>query len=141
MRYVGQSYELDVAVSLTAGSADAIEDAFQTLHEEIYGYANRGLPVEVVGLRLTHRRPGVAPFSSGGEGGSGRPFAERPAYFPGLADPVVTPIYWRDDLASGQVVRGPAVVEQEDATTVVYPRQSARRLTRGALLIEREEDR
>jgi N-methylhydantoinase A/oxoprolinase/acetone carboxylase beta subunit len=141
VRYVGQSYELDVPVSLTAGSAGAIEDSFQQLHERVYGYANRGLPIEVVGLRLTHRRPGVTPASLVTGSGAGRPFAERPACFPRWDGAVATAVYWRDDLAPEQVIRGPAVIEQEDATTVVYPGQRVRRLPTGGLLIEREEER
>jgi N-methylhydantoinase A len=50
-----------------------------------------------------------------------------------------TPIYWRDDLRPDQIIRGPAVIEQEDATTVVYPGQRARRLPTGGLFVEREE--
>jgi N-methylhydantoinase A/oxoprolinase/acetone carboxylase beta subunit len=137
-RYVGQSYELDVPLGLTDGSAATIESAFQTLHEEVYGYANRGLPVEVVGLRVTHRRPGVSPVADAGRSGNGHPFAERAAFFPAQPGPVATPIYWRDDLAAEQVIPGPAVIEQDDATTVVYPGQRARRLSSGALFIERE---
>ena len=59
--------------------------------------------------------------------------------FPGLSAPVPTPVFWRADLADGQLIPGPAVIEQEDATTVVYPGQVARRLARGGLLVERVE--
>ncbi len=141
VRYVGQSYELDVPLSLSDGQFDAIGVDFQRLHQQVYGYANQGLPVEVVSLRLTHRRRAVTPEPLVGRPGHGRPFAERQAYFPNLATAVPTPVYWRDDLAEEQVVRGPAVIEQEDATTVVYPGQSLRRLSTGGLLIERREDR
>jgi N-methylhydantoinase A len=73
--------------------------------------------------------------------GNGKPFAERQAFFTGLIAPVPTPIYWRDDLTIDHVVIGPAVIEQEDATTVVYPGQRAVRLPSGGLFVEREETR
>jgi N-methylhydantoinase A/oxoprolinase/acetone carboxylase beta subunit len=141
VRYVGQSYELDVPVALIQGSPDAIGDAFQQLHEEVYGYANRGLPVEIVSLRVTHRRVSVTPAPVPTRSGNGRPFAERLAFFTGLDCPTPTPIYWRDDLTTDQIVRGPAVIEQEDSTTVVYPGQRATRLPSGGLFVEREETR
>jgi N-methylhydantoinase A len=63
--------------------------------------------------------------------------AERAAYFAGQGQPVATPVYRRDDLGSEQVIAGPAIVEQADTTTVVYPGQAARCLPGGALLIQR----
>jgi len=38
---------------------------------------------------------------------------------------VDTPLYERRALASGQIIKGPAIVEQEDTTTVIYPNQQA----------------
>ncbi|HEY8884566.1 MAG TPA: hydantoinase/oxoprolinase family protein, partial [Chloroflexota bacterium] len=140
VRYVGQSYELDVPISLTGSSAEAIGAAFQAKHEEVYGYANPGLPVEVVGLRLTHRRSTVAPLPLATGTGDGQPFAERAALFPGVARPVPTPVHWRADLTAEQVILGPAVIEQEDATTIVYPGQRCRRLPTGGLFVDREAE-
>ena len=141
VRYVGQSYELGIPIALKDGTPEAIERSFQKQHEEVYGYANRGLPVEVVSLRVTHRRVSVTPAPVPTRSGTGLPFAERLAFFPGREGPVPTPIYWRDDLAYDQIVRGPAIIEQEDTTTVVYPGQRAVRLPTGGLMVEREETR
>jgi N-methylhydantoinase A/oxoprolinase/acetone carboxylase beta subunit len=140
VRYVGQSYDLDVPIVSGHSTAATIGEDFQTIHERVYGYANRGLPIEVVSLRLTHRRGSVTPAPLVSSPGAGQPFDERRAYFNGAAAPVSTPVFWREDLAAEQVIRGPAVIEQQDATTVVYPAQSARRLRTGGLLIEWEED-
>jgi N-methylhydantoinase A/oxoprolinase/acetone carboxylase beta subunit len=138
VRYVGQSYDLDVSLTPGESTAETIGEDFQRIHERVYGYANRGLPIEAVSVRLTHRRRTVSPVPLEAEPGEGQPFGERRAYFPGLAGPLTTPVYWRADLAAEQVIRGPAVIEQEDATTVVYPGQIARRLPAGGLLIQRE---
>ncbi len=37
-----------------------------------------------------------------------------------------TPVYRRDDLGPGFAIVGPAVIDQFDATTVVYPGDSVR---------------
>jgi N-methylhydantoinase A/oxoprolinase/acetone carboxylase beta subunit len=137
MRYIGQSYELDVPVEVERPAPTAILAGFHREHERAYGYADPDSPAEIVGLRLTHRRPGAPPAPLPLGVGVGRPSAERAAYFPGMAAPIPTPIYRRDALAEGQIVAGPAIIEQADATTVVYPGQAARRLSSGALLIRR----
>ena len=40
-------------------------------------------------------------------------------------EPEDTPIYLRDALSPGHVIHGPAVIEQLDATTLVYPGDKA----------------
>jgi N-methylhydantoinase A/oxoprolinase/acetone carboxylase beta subunit len=140
VRYVGQSYELDVPVGLDDASPDAIGPAFQRLHDEVYGYANLGQPIEAMSLRVTHRRASVTPVVENVASGGGVPFAERAAYFTSTDGPVPTPVYWRDDLVVGRSLDGPLIVEQEDATTVVYPGQRARLLPTGGLLIERKDE-
>jgi N-methylhydantoinase A/oxoprolinase/acetone carboxylase beta subunit len=137
VRSIGQSYELDVPVDLDQPTAAAITDGFHATHERVYGYANADAPAEIVGLRLTHRRPGVAPLPMPPRGGDGQPVAERAAFFAGQREPAPTTIYRRDDLRREQVIAGPAIVEQADATTVIYPGQAARCLPGGALLIRR----
>ena len=49
----------------------------------------------------------------------------RKVFFEQCNDYVKAPIYERERLNSGNVVQGPAVVEQYDAATVVYPRWKA----------------
>jgi N-methylhydantoinase A len=41
------------------------------------------------------------------------------------ASAVKTPIYQRDHMAPGQEISGPAVVEQLDSTTLVFPHYRA----------------
>jgi N-methylhydantoinase A len=38
---------------------------------------------------------------------------------------VEIPVYRREALLAGNVLDGPAIIEQLDATTVIYPRQRA----------------
>ncbi|MCY4310919.1 MAG: hypothetical protein OXC54_06365, partial [Rhodospirillaceae bacterium] len=48
------------------------------------------------------------------------PIARRPVWFQDDA-PVDTPVYQRADLASGASFIGPAVIDQFDSTTIVFP--------------------
>jgi N-methylhydantoinase A len=52
VRYVGQSFELTVPLG------GDVAEAFHRAHEERYGYADRGRPLELVALRTAQVRPG-----------------------------------------------------------------------------------
>src|SRR5262249_56808794 len=64
MRYVGQSYEIDVPVELgwmAPGGAAPLLAAFHQAHERAFGHADREAPTEIVNLRVQLRaeRPRV----------------------------------------------------------------------------------
>ena len=52
LRYVGQSFELTLALG------DDLDERFHRAHEERYGYADGGRPVELVAIRTAEVRPG-----------------------------------------------------------------------------------
>jgi N-methylhydantoinase A len=117
VRYVGQNYELEVA---WAGDLDGLRRGFHTLHRRLYAYATDDA-VECVNLRV---RAGVeavgARLPEWPTTGAGQPFAEHEAYFPetGLT---ALPVYRREDLPPEYPVKGPALIEDPWATTLVYP--------------------
>jgi N-methylhydantoinase A len=55
VRYAGQSFELTVSLG------DDVAEAFHRAHEERYGYADRGRPLELVALRTARVRRGPEP--------------------------------------------------------------------------------
>lgn len=128
MRYEGQNFELRVPVEVEVTApqlpgAEALRQLFFEAHESSYGFFNAEDPVEVINLRLTARgalpppRPPSAP-----EGASLHPVPveRRPVWFD-EEESHDTPVYRRDALAPGCVILGPAVIDQFDATTLVYP--------------------
>ncbi len=131
LRYAGQSYELEVPLPESLG-ADGLERAvaeFHATHERIYGHARPGHPVEVVNVRTVHATlPPPVALAPPPEGGSlARALeATRPAWFEELSGWRDTPVYRRDRLPIDEPVEGPAIVEQPDTTTVVYPGQVCR---------------
>ena len=64
-------------------------------------------------------------LSPGGRGGSGGGDTRRAVRFPDEPAPMETRIVARDALAPGERLAGPAVVEQDDTTTLVPPGWSA----------------
>ena len=124
MRYVGQNFELPVKLAGTdLGALDELKRLFFAVHEMSYGYSNPHDPVEVVNFRLTTKgrlpRPGEATVASA-SAGMPEAIEVRPVWFATDA-PVDTPVYDRGRLGPGLVLQGPAVIEQLDATTLLYP--------------------
>ena len=135
LRYAGQNYELEV--DATDGTPEALRAAFEQRHRQLYGYAT-GESVECVNLRVMAQLvrddlsfPPVV--------GDGAPTAvgELRAFFPGTGE-VAMARYERATLPAGQVVTGPALIEDAWSTTLVYPGQRARADRLGNLLIEVE---
>jgi N-methylhydantoinase A len=55
-----------------------------------------------------------------------KPVAQRPIFDPETAEFRDVEIYWRPDLAPGARISGPAVIAEEETSTVVSPRFDAR---------------
>ncbi|MBO0710028.1 MAG: hydantoinase/oxoprolinase family protein, partial [Acetobacteraceae bacterium] len=123
VRYRRQAYELTVPIPpgpVTAGTLKAMAVTFHAAHEQTYGHANRGEPVQLVNLRLTAlgRLPGMR-LSQHAEAARARS-RERAIWFPETGF-VSCPVHWREGLVAGTRLDGPAIVESMDATCVVPP--------------------
>lgn len=113
LRYEGQSEVL----RLPWKSTEQTQADFHARHQECYGYT-LDVPVELVNLRLNLKDPAPAPALP--------PWTVRDPADPldhtpvcGLEQPV--PVYARARLAVGQVVKGPAIILEDTATTRVSP--------------------
>jgi len=143
LRYAKQGFELTVEFPGTAVSEDAVQQviaAFHQRHEQLYTYAAPDTPVEIVNLRLhavgQMDKPSLAPIETAAPGSQPETRQSRPVYFTGLGF-VDTPIFARQTLRAGHTLRGPAIVEQLDTTTVVYPGYKAVVDAYGNLLMTR----
>ncbi len=132
MRYSGQSYELEVPLrqtELSASTIAAMVEDFHQRHEQVYGHANRHNRVEFVNLRSVHsyslERPTYERTQTGSDAISDSRPDSRAVYFDEYQTRVETPVYRREQLSAGQRIEGPAIVEQSDTTTVIYPRWRA----------------
>ncbi len=127
MRYIGQSFELEVPIPerINSENIGKIEQDFAEANKRVYGLVKAGVPVELINFRNvyihTMERPRLKAIARGGSverSLKGR----RDAYF---GDGYVsTPIYDRTKLPTGGQIEGPAIIEQADTTTVIYPGQS-----------------
>ena len=138
LRYVGQKYELTVSLSGPPHDWDmaALHQAFQAQHEALYAYCTAE-PVECINLRLAALVPQHAvqlPALSASTAAVAL-VGERQAFFPETGV-VSMPVYQRHQLGSGAQLQGPAVVEDEWSTTLVYPGQQLHVDRWGTLCIE-----
>jgi N-methylhydantoinase A len=145
MRYVGQNFELAVPLGVAGHGKlpkiDSVENMrarFFAVHDRFYGFHSDVDPIEIINVRLIASaaltklgRP------KGLKANSMRPkaFERRPVWFNG-ARPLKTPIFNRAELRSGQTITGPAIIEQFDSTTVLYPKDRLRVDDVGNLLVK-----
>lgn len=141
MRYLGQNFELSIGMDRDHLDEDALAQLtplFHQRHEDRYGYAMPGQPIDIVTLRLavTVARPALPRARVTGAGSVEQALRERRQVWFAETGSVPTPIYARDQLPLDAELRGPGIVEQMDSTTVVPPHATLRVDAWGSLHVE-----
>jgi N-methylhydantoinase A len=140
MRYLGQNYELEIAVDAEDFTPDEIAAIFETFHAQ--HDARFGFRLEdhmeivnflVTGIAVTGvvDLPQIAAAT-----GPATPKGHRPVWFGGWVD---APVYDRDDLRAGHHIAGPALVEENASVTVLDPGKTLSVDAVGNLMIAMEE--
>jgi N-methylhydantoinase A len=144
LRYRGHSHELTLTVpggALTAQDVERLQEQFHEAHARAYGYAAHDDLVELVNVRLTAIGVSPKPRLKALPQGTGdiqvAVKAQRPVWFSEVCGYVSCSIVDRYRLCWGDVVHGPAVIEELDATTVVHPDYEALVDQQGNLLLRR----
>jgi N-methylhydantoinase A len=144
MRYIGQGYEVEVALPPQMAPAQAhaaLGPLFAAAYAAVFGQSFADRPVEIVAWKVEIQgpvpgldgaytlRPDAAPRGPALKG-------RRPAWFadgPGYQD---TPVYDRYALRPGDTLRGPALVEENESTCVLAPGDIGHIDAQGHLLID-----
>jgi N-methylhydantoinase A len=144
LRYKGQSHELPIPVptgALTSGHLDTLQQQFHQAHTQAYGYAAPEDPIELINVRLTvlglSPKPRLQALPQGSGDISAAVKGQRQVWFSESAGFLPCPIVDRLRLRWGDVIPGPAVIEELDATTVVHPGYQAQVDQHGNLLLRR----
>ena len=113
---------------LTADDANAMAQSFHDLHERMFTYNVTDSSVDLFHWRVVATRKVAAPETPPADTGSTNvedaKKGTRRVYFGDINDYRETNIYDGDALVQGMEVKGPAVVEQQNTTIVVFPGQS-----------------
>jgi N-methylhydantoinase A len=129
-RYRGQSHELRVELT-PDGRADELLHA---AHAQAYGYAMPGEPVELVTARVVAEgQPVLAELPASWD--QGEAFAEHEREIGVDGERVLARVVHRAALGPGDVLTGPALVEQSDTTTLLRPDDSGRVDDHGNLVV------
>ena len=123
LRYVGQQNEVGIAFASDPREARdviAIRETFETAYFAQYGVNPSHVPIEIVSWRMTAQGPEnvfVGARTPAGQGAS--PKSERLVPLWAAAGPAK--VYDRAALALGQVISGPALIEERETTIVLPP--------------------
>ncbi|OGA15928.1 MAG: hypothetical protein A3G26_02160 [Betaproteobacteria bacterium RIFCSPLOWO2_12_FULL_65_110] len=143
LRYRGQEHAITVPVAgadAFARSEEAVRARFHELHELRYGHAAAEETIEIVNVRLTVTVARDDPELRGYLGApfhaeDPRPEQKRDVVFDDAEQPLATRILWRPGLAPGFRFEGPAVIEEPNSTTLVFPGNLAEITAHGHIVI------
>jgi N-methylhydantoinase A len=131
MRYRGQGHEIAVELpvrAFTAADRADIAQRFEAAYGKLYSRALPGVEIEILSW--------VVSLSAPAEGRLADPQPEQPSkpkprqhrrvFDPDTGEFRDVPIYWRADLAPGARMHGPAVIAEEETSTMVSASFDAR---------------
>ena len=129
IRYLGQFNEVNVPLPMESGGRIRKEDIryltelFHQTHDTLYGYSMPGADLELINIRLQSvgetEKPKFKPTPGQGPDASKALKNNREVFFEGKG--VDTPVYDGLKLEHGNMVFGPAIVEEPTTTIVVPP--------------------
>ncbi len=126
MRYRGQGHEISVQLPVrdfTAADKGAIKDWFEDAYRRLYSRPIPGVEIEILSWVMSVGAPAEGALAVAVETQSSmpKPKSRRPVFDPACGEFLDVPIYWRSDLAPGARIAGPAVIAEDDTSTVVSP--------------------
>jgi N-methylhydantoinase A/oxoprolinase/acetone carboxylase beta subunit len=139
--YVGQSYHLEIPLTLGDDVIARVRKDFYVAHDRVYGHSAEG-PVQFVNLRSVHQAKASAMADSAYEAEAGNPCKGARAILTEKSGGFVeAQVYERRRIKPGVTFYGPAIVEQADTTTVIEPGWRAEVDGRGNLLLTQGESK
>ena len=147
MRYVGQGHEIPVSLPVeTYGkNHDAVfRKAFEAAYRQLYGRIIEGIDIEVLSWTLTTsasvREIDEPPGSPRADRKLPEPIDWQLLFDPAKEEAVNTPVYLREQLQAGDGLQGPALITEDQTTTVVSSNYLAAIDDRGHIVMTHQED-
>lgn len=145
MRYVGQGHEISISLPVeqyTREHGIVLRTAFEDAYQKLYGRFIEGVDIEVLSWTLTITAP--VPEVDLTEHKVGQPTLPEPIATQSLFDPnsterVMAPVYLREELLPGSHLEGPALITEDQTTTVVTRSYHADIDGRGYIVLTRRE--
>jgi N-methylhydantoinase A len=124
MRYRGQGHEISVALpvrDLTAADRATFTTLFEQAYSKLYSRSIPGVEIEILSWVIAVAAPAEGQLAAAMplKPSAASPRALRPVFDPAIAVFEDVPVYWRADLAPGTRIKGPAVIAEDDTSTIV----------------------
>jgi N-methylhydantoinase A len=143
-RYVGQGHEIRVTVpgkTLTDGDGKKLKAAFEAQYEQVYGLRIPNQEAEAITWSVTvsslAKKPKRAAKTSAKS--SPKPRSKRLIYDPALGKQVMVPVYWRFDMKPGATFKGPAIIAEDETSTIVGANFRAKINSLGYIILEQSK--
>ncbi len=123
-RYVGQGHEIRVPVpvrKLSDGDGVKLKAAFERLYEQVYGLRIPNQEAEAITWSVTVSSKPVKAKRAAKVPRKAPPPARgrRTIYDPALGKQITAPVYWRFDMKPGSAIKGPAIIAEDETSTIV----------------------
>jgi N-methylhydantoinase A len=140
LRYRGEASEIQVEIregDIEARDHAPLAEAYHAAHNVAYGFRDDAHVIEILNLRVqvTGRVPNLQAPVAAVTPGAAKPRTARPIYLTGGW--VEADVHDRAALGAGAIVKGPAVIEQEDTTSIILPGWTGVTNAQGVILVER----
>lgn len=132
-RYYGQEYVLTIPVPNGPIDMDNVRASFDAAYERQYGHNSPENRVEMANIRLAALGHLPRPENAPPAPEAPNPTRTRDVYFDGHAQ--TTQVVDRNSIAMGDTLDGPAIIEENTATTLLPPGWRAQLITGGHLTL------
>ena len=141
-RYVGQGHEIRVSVpvkALTKADGAKLKAEFERLYAQVYGLKIPHQEAEAITWSVTVSSQPVKPKRAAKASAKAAPMprSRRTLYDPALGKQVQAPVYWRFDMAPGAAIKGPAIIAEDETSTIVGANFKASVNSLGYIVLER----
>ena len=146
LRYSGQEHTLSVPApaKLEDAGKGELEKSFDELHLKVYGHNAPEEPKEIVSIKVTSfakvKKPTLETIPSGSKAPTPKARMGKREVYVGDGRYEEFSIFRRDNLLSGNIFSGPALIEEATATTVVEKGQTCSVDQYGNLVIKLIEE-
>ena len=123
-RYVGQGHEIRVPLPegpLKSSDGPRLRQAFEKLYRVLYGLIIPKMEIEAVtwSVTVSSTPPKVKRASKPKAARAPKPRKQRQVYDPDLGKLISMPVYWRFDMPAGARIKGPAIIAENETSTLI----------------------
>jgi N-methylhydantoinase A len=131
MRYRGQGHEIGVQLPMrefVATDKSTMTELFESAYRRLYSRPIPGVEIEILSWVLTVSAPSEGELARPAptKAHKPKPGGRRPVFDPNTGEFHDVPVFWRPDLEPGAELKGPAVIAEDETSTVIGPLFDAR---------------